>query len=40
LEKAAGVKRFSGRLKKSGDYYVTVLTRKDAARFKLKVTLR
>jgi hypothetical protein len=40
VDGASGVKRWSGKLKLSGDYYVTVFTRKDTARFKLKVTLQ
>lgn len=40
VEDAAGVKRFNGRIKLSGDYYVTVFTRGRASHFKLKVTLR
>lgn len=40
VEDASGVKRWSGKLKLSGDYYLTVFTRKETARFKLRVTLR
>lgn len=40
MEKASGVKRLSLKIKKSGNYNVTVFTREKAARFKLKVTLR
>jgi hypothetical protein len=40
IEGAGGVKRWTGKLKLSGDYYVTVFTRKDTSRFKLRVTLR
>jgi hypothetical protein len=40
VEDAAGVRRFSGRIKLSGSYYVTVFARKGSSRFKLKVTLR
>jgi hypothetical protein len=40
LKKAGGVQRFSGKLKQPGDYQVTVFTRQQSARFKLKVTLR
>jgi hypothetical protein len=40
VETAASVKRWSGKLKFSGDYIVTVFTRKDTSRFKLRVTLR
>jgi hypothetical protein len=42
VEKAGGVRRWSGRLKMSGDYLVIVFTRQQAglSRFKLHVTLR
>lgn len=41
VEDVAGVKSWSGKIKLSGDYYVTVFIRDGAAsRFKLKVTLR
>jgi hypothetical protein len=42
VERAGGVKRWSGRLTESGDYLVTVFTREREAnsRFKLRVTLR
>ncbi|HEX8174407.1 MAG TPA: hypothetical protein VF543_04730 [Pyrinomonadaceae bacterium] len=40
VDAAAGVKRFYGKLRFSGDYYITVFARKSASRFKLKVTLR
>lgn len=40
IEKASGVKRFSMKFKKSGNYNITVFTRKEAAHFKLKVMLR
>jgi hypothetical protein len=40
VEKAGGVRRWSGRLKAAGDYYVTVFARKGSSRFKLRVTLR
>lgn len=41
VEDASGVKRWVGKIKLAGDYFVTVFTRgKAASRFKLKVTLR
>lgn len=40
VKDAGGVKRWSGKLKFSGDYYVTVFARNGAAQFKLRVTLR
>jgi len=42
VERAAGVKRWSGSLKMSGDYRVIVFTRQQegVSRFKLRVTLR
>jgi hypothetical protein len=40
VEDASGVKGWSGKLKLSGDYIVTIFTRKEASRFKLRVTLR
>ncbi|MDT5122592.1 MAG: hypothetical protein QOC96_2074 [Acidobacteriota bacterium] len=42
VERAGGVKRWSGRLTESGDYLVTVFTREREAvsRFKLRVMLR
>jgi hypothetical protein len=40
VEDAGGIKRWSGKLKLSGDYYITVFTRKETSRFKLRVTLR
>ncbi|HST53766.1 MAG TPA: hypothetical protein VLJ61_17290 [Pyrinomonadaceae bacterium] len=41
VEKAGGVRRWSGRLTKSGDYLVSVFTReKENSHFKLRVTLR
>ena len=42
VERAGGVKRWSGRLMMSGDYMVVVFTqdREAASRFKLRVTLR
>ncbi len=41
VERAGAVKRWSGRLRESGDYLVTVFTHdREAARFKLRVTLR
>lgn len=42
VERAAGVRRWSGRLKLSGDYQVIVFTRQQegSAHFKLRVTLR
>jgi hypothetical protein len=42
VDKAGGVKRWSGRLTESGDYLVTVFTREREAdtRFKVRVTLR
>lgn len=39
VKDAGGVKRWSGKLKFSGGYIITVFTRKDRARFKLRVTL-
>ena len=40
VEKSGGVKRWSGKLNRSGNYLVTVFTRNRTARFKLRVTLR
>ena len=42
VERAAGVRRWSGRLKISGDYLVIVFTRQQpgVSRFKLRLTLR
>jgi hypothetical protein len=40
VEDSGGVKRWTGKLKLSGDYNVTVFTRGDSSRFKLKVTVR
>lgn len=42
VERAGGVRRWSGRLKMSGDYLVMVFTRQQEglSRFKLRVTLR
>lgn len=40
VEDVAGVKRWSGKLKLSGDYYITVFAPRGTSRFKLKVTLR
>ena len=40
VENASRVKRWSGRLKMSGDYGVIVFTRAGLSRFKLRVTLR
>lgn len=42
VERAGGVKRWSGRLRESGDYIVTVFTqeRESDSRFQLRVTLR
>jgi len=42
VEKARGVKRWSGTLAMNGDYRITVFTREeeDVSRFKLRVTLR
>ncbi len=41
VERAGGVKRWSGRLTESGDYLVTVFTReREVSHFKLRVTLR
>jgi hypothetical protein len=41
VEKAGGVKHWSGRLTKSGNYLVQVFTReKETSHFKLRVTLR
>ena|SRR5438105_3929841 len=39
VENASRVKRWSGRLKMSGDYFVIVFTRAELSRFKLRVTL-
>lgn len=40
VEKARGVKRWSGALAMNGDYWITVFTREEEGRFKLRVTLR
>jgi len=41
VERAGGVKRWSGRLTESGDYLVTIFTReREVSHFKLRVTLR
>ena len=40
VENASRVKRWSGRLKMSGDYFVIVFTRAELSRFKLRITLR
>ena len=39
VETAGSVKRWSGKLKFSGSYVITVFTRKDRSRFKLRVRL-